>query len=103
MLIEEEEEEKKKFVKKNLLPVLPFLLCGEEKEREEEDSDGEDVENAIVFRFLCDYVLNDDSFRSLLLSDERKVLLNKTLLFILGRDSPLTRREYLNVLDLLFK
>jgi hypothetical protein len=100
-MLMEEEEEKKKFVKNNVLPVLPFLLCDEEKEREEEDSD-EDVKNAIIFQFLCDYFLNDDSFRSLLLSDERKVVLDQTLLFSLRRDSPFTRRQCLNVLWYLF-
>jgi hypothetical protein len=89
MLIKEEEE-KKKFVKIHLLPILPFLLSDEEKDREEEDSDGEDIENATVFQFLCDYLLNDYSFRPVILSDERKVLLNKTLLFSLRRDSPFT-------------
>jgi hypothetical protein len=97
-----EEEEKKKFVKNNLVPVLSFFLSGEEKEREEEDSNEADVENAIVFLFCCDYLLPNDSFRPLLLSDERKVLLNKTLLFSLRRDCPFTRRECLNVLNLLF-
>jgi hypothetical protein len=98
MLMKEREEKKKKFVKNNLVSVLRFLLCGEEKEREEEDSDGEDVENASVFQFLSSYdILRNDSLRSLLLSDERKILLNKTLLFSLRRDSPFTRRECLNV------
>jgi hypothetical protein len=101
MLIEEEEE-RGKLVKNNLLPVLPFLLCGEDKEREEEDSDGEDVENATVFNFLWCYLLFRDSLRSILLSDERKVLLKKTLLFALRRDSPFTRSECLNVLWNLF-
>jgi hypothetical protein len=98
----EEEEEKEKFVKNRLLPVLPFLLSCEEKEREEEDSDG-DVEIATFFQFLSSYrLLNDNSVRSLLLSDERKVVLNKTLLFSLRRDSPLTRRQCLNDLEILF-
>jgi hypothetical protein len=57
--------------------------------------------NAIVFRFLCDYLLRNDSLRSLLLSDETKVLVNKTLLFSLRRDSPFTRRECLHVLMIL--
>jgi hypothetical protein len=101
MLIKEDEE-KKKFVKNNLLPVLPFLLSGEEKEREE-DSEEEDIENGTVFKFLSSSViLNDNSLRSLLLSDERKLLLNKTLLFSLRRDSPFTRRECLDVLLTLF-
>jgi hypothetical protein len=102
LMLMNELEEKKKFVKNNLLPVLPFLLCGEEKESKEEDSEEEDVENATVFQFLCDYLLWDDSLRSLLLSDERKVLLNKTLLFSLRRDSPFTRRECLDILYILF-
>jgi hypothetical protein len=101
-LLVKEEEEKKRFVKNNILPVLPFLLCGEEKEKEEEDSDGDHVENAIVFQFLCDYLLENDSLRSLLLSDERNLLLNKTLLFSLRRDSPFTRTLCLHVLYLLF-
>jgi hypothetical protein len=96
-MLTKEKEEKKQFVKNNLLPVLPFLICFEEKEREEEDSDEEDVENATVFQFLCNYLLTNDSLRSLLVSDERQVLLNKTLLFSLRRDSSFTRRECLNV------
>jgi hypothetical protein len=98
-----EEEERKKFVKNNLLPVLPFLLCGEEKEREDEDSDEEDVKNATVFQFLCNYFLRNDFLRSLLLSDERNLLLNKTLSFSLRRDSPFTRTECLIVLWCLFE
>jgi hypothetical protein len=103
LMEEVEEEEEKKFLKNNLLPVLPFLLCSEEKEKEEEDPDEEDVEIATVFRFLWDDLLQNDSFRSLLLSDERKVLLNKTLSFSLRRDSLFTRRECLHVLWNLFE
>jgi hypothetical protein len=102
MLIKEEEE-KKKFVKNHFLPVLPFLLCGEEKEREEEEGKGEDVDNATVFHFIWCYFLYDDSLPSLLLSDERNFLLNKTLLFSLRRDSPFTRIECMNVLWSLFQ
>jgi hypothetical protein len=103
MLSEDEEEERRKFVKNNLLPVLPFLLCGEEKEGEEEDSDGEEIRNAIVFYFFCDdRLLQNDSLRFVLLSDERKVFLLKTLFFCLRRDAPLTRRECLNVLEIVF-
>jgi hypothetical protein len=99
----EEEDEKKKFVKNHFLPVLPFLRCGEEKEREKEDSYEDDVEDATIFQFLCKYLLGNDSLRSLLLSDERKILLNKTLLFSFRRDSPFTRRECLNILCVLFR
>jgi hypothetical protein len=102
MLMKEEEEEQKEFVKNNLVPALPFLLYGSEKEREEKESDGEDVENVTVFQFFWDYLLSNDSLRPLLLLDERKILLNKTLLFSLRRDSPFTRRECLNVLEILF-
>jgi hypothetical protein len=97
-----EEEEKKKFVKNNFLPVLPFLLCGEEKEREEEDSEREEAENTTVFQFLLESLLLNYSLRSVLLSDERKVLLHKTLLFSLRRDSPFTRTQCLHVLWYLF-
>jgi hypothetical protein len=96
------EEEKDMLVKNNLVPVLPFLLSDEEKEREEEDSNEKDIKNTTIFRFLSYSLIKDDSLRSLLLSDERKVLLNKTLLFSLRRDIPFARRECPNVLDRLF-
>jgi hypothetical protein len=102
-MLMKEGEEKKEFVKNHLLPVLPFVLSGEEKEKEEKDPDSDDVEIATVFQFLWYYLLRDVSLRSLLLSDERKVLLNKTLLFSLRRDSPFTRRECLNVLWGIFR
>jgi hypothetical protein len=102
LMLMKTEEEKKKFVKNSLVPILPFILSGEEKEREEEGSDEEDVENATVFALLSRSPLKNDSVQSLLLSDERNVLLNKTLLFSLRRDSPFTRRECLHVLEILF-
>jgi hypothetical protein len=49
------------------------------------------------------YLLRYDSIRPLVLSDERKVLLNKTRLFSLRRYSPFTRREWLTVLYFLFR
>jgi hypothetical protein len=101
-MLMKEKDKKKKFVKNNLLPVLPFLLSGEEKEREEKDSNGEDVKNAIVFQFLSEELLFCSSFRCLSLSDERKLLLNKALLFSSRKDIPFTRRESLNVLWSLF-